>query len=78
MSERSWKRRIDKAKRINAERDSLDRVAGFATPAASGLEGYLATALAAITAGGNLRDWDSVAEGAVMLEDVLKGVIDGY
>ena len=68
----NWDEHLEKARRMNAERDITDREHGFATPARVGPTGYLATALEAIKAGGKMEDWDSVAEGVVMLEDLLK------
>ena len=67
----TWEQRLEKAKRTNRERDAADRSVGFATPAEAGDPAYLATALEAIKAGGKIQDWDLVAEGVVMLEDLL-------
>ena len=67
----NWEDRLQKAKRTNTKRDALDRGMGFATPSETELPIYLATALEAVKAGGKLEDWDFVAEGVVMLEELL-------
>ena len=75
-----WERRLRKARRTNEQRDAIDRTYGFAPPAECGLKAYLDTAIEAINSGGILEDWDCVAEGLAMLQDIsnrLKELSDG-
>ena len=60
-----------KAKKTNAKRDKDERDSGFAAPMDNGPFQYLRTAAAAIESGIKTDDWDSVAEGLVMIEDIL-------
>lgn len=68
----NWEVRLQKARRTNMKRDASDTELGFATPAEDGPARHLATALEAIRAGGTREDWDCVAEGVVMLEDLQR------
>lgn len=59
------------ARHANAEMDAVDLAAGWATPAAGGPRMLLATAMSAIEAGIRTADWACVAEGQVMLQELL-------
>lgn len=60
----------NQARRTNAERDSVDRSAGFAAPVECDLLTQLRTVLCALQSGMETQDWNCVAEGYVMLEGV--------
>lgn len=61
---------IAHARATNAKRDAIDREAGFAAPGDAGAALWLRTAIDAILAGLTEVNWDAVAEGYVMLQDL--------
>lgn len=61
---------MQKARKINAKRDAIDRKAGFGAPPDGPLDLYIRTAMGAINAGISLEDWDCIAEGQAMLEEI--------
>lgn len=74
VGEKFFERLIARARVVNTERDLHDQEYGFATPWESGPVEYLRVAKCAIEAGIRVRDWKTVAEGYVMLEDCLKRI----
>lgn len=63
---------IDKARKTIARMDKSDHENGYATPVEVGPVETVRTAMCAIEAGIALKDWDCVAEGYVMLEQIAK------
>lgn len=59
------------ARATNRHRDKLDRKNGFAAPSDCPVDVALETAMGAIYAGLSSSDWNCVAEGYAILEDVL-------
>ncbi len=57
----------EKARRTNHGRDAIERAAGFVTPGDRGEPMLVRTAITALHAAIEARDWDIVAEAAVML-----------
>jgi hypothetical protein len=70
--ELNYEELMQKARKTNAERDEIDRKAGFATPGDGASILLLRTAMSAIETGIVTNDWNSVAEGLAMLE-ILAG-----
>lgn len=63
---------IEKARKTIARMDKVDHEYGYATPKEIGLVEAVRVAMCAIEAGIALKDWDCVAEGYVMLEQIAK------
>ena len=66
---------IAKARKTNAKRDEIERRAGFATPtgdlrSSEGISLGLRAAITALVCGIDFREWDAVAEGLAILQDV--------
>ena len=61
---------ISKARKTNAIRDNIDLKNGFAPPNRCSLDVFLKTAMGAILCGLQTEDFDCIAEGYVMLEDM--------
>jgi hypothetical protein len=64
-----WRALVSKARTTNSTRDHDDRKAGWAAPSAS-LFLLLRTGLEAVSTGLCCEDWDCVAEGFVMLQEL--------
>jgi hypothetical protein len=65
-----FKRLLDRAHRVNRERDGTDRDSGFAAPADGRPDELLRTAYCAIECGLQTVDFRAVAQGLDMLEDL--------
>lgn len=63
-----------KARATNASRDAAERSFGWAAPPDISPEMHLATAASAIECGIRVKDWECVAEGLAMIQDVLEAV----
>ena len=61
---------LARARATNRHRDKLDRKNGFAAPSDCPVDVALGTAMGAIYAGLSSSDWNCIAEGYAMLEDV--------
>jgi hypothetical protein len=66
---------MKRARKTNRQRDEIDRLNGNKTPAECGLRELIRTAMAAIKGGIASGQWEPVAEGQAMLEEV-KIVLD--
>lgn len=64
----AYKRLMDKARRTNRERDSLDRQNRGVAPVDMPLSMQLRTAIGALACGVSMQDWDCVAEGLDILQ----------
>jgi hypothetical protein len=73
MSQQSdYKKLMAKARQTNAKRDETDREGYFATPDYGPLSQMLKTAMSAVEAGIITADWNAVAEGQAMLEQLMQ------
>ena len=61
---------IRKARATNRRRDASERRSGFASPSDGPLDLTLRTVMSALEAGIRTDDWDCIAEGFAMLEDL--------
>ncbi len=68
-NEQKYKVLMAKARKVNKERDAIDRASGFAAPPDTPVGALIATAMTAIESGIRQGDWDCVAEGLAMLQD---------
>ena len=66
-----------KARKTNLMRDSADKEVGSVPPSEASLLEHLRTAMFAIEAGIQTDDWNAVAEGQAMLEEILSQVEKG-
>jgi hypothetical protein len=71
-SDRPFDRLMAKARRVNVQRDEIDRKAGFASPSQCPLDVEVRTVLCALEAGMNRDDWSCVAEAYDMLEKLVE------
>jgi hypothetical protein len=62
---------VRKARRVNAERDRIDRKNGRAAPPDCPPGVHIRTVMAALESGMKTGDWPCVAEGYAMLEQYL-------
>lgn len=67
----TFEQRMAKARATNAQRDATERRVGFANPQHCDTATWAATIEAAIEAGIKMSDWDCVAEGLAMLNDMV-------
>lgn len=66
-----YDRLMEKARATNAERSKMDRQCTGGAPEDDSTEELARTAAMAIKCGMKMKDWDNVAEGLAMLDDVL-------
>lgn len=67
-----YKSLMERARETNIERDTHDHHYGFASPSDIPPRFTLRTAMAAIECGISIDDWNCVAEGQAMLEQLEK------
>jgi hypothetical protein len=60
---------LSKARRVNEERDRIDRSYGFLPPSKCRLHIQLRTVLSAMDCGIDKKDWAIIAEAMCMLQD---------
>lgn len=70
MSAESAARLVASARATNNRRDEAERKSGWATPGQGALDLRLRTAMSAIACGLQTDDFEAVAEGYCMLEDL--------
>ena len=61
---------VAKAAKTNSRRDAIDAEAGFPAPSECPVDVYLRTAMTAIHCGLSTSNFDAVAEGYAMLQDI--------
>ena len=67
-----------KARFTNALRDEEDREVGYAPPGPEhGVAQWIKCAMSAIECGIGVGDWNAVAEGQAMLEEIVKAMKEG-
>jgi len=69
---RRYRSIVKQARETNRVRDVIDRSNGFGAPCDQSTHIQIRTVIAAIDAGLRLRNWDCIAEGFVMLDDIEK------
>lgn len=72
MKSKRYNRLMKRARKLNVQRDKLEKAAGFSIPEDGLLSAGLRDAMSAIEAGIVMSDWNCVAEGQAILEVIEK------
>ena len=67
-----YKKLMSEARQFNAKMNKADEQAGFKTPGESPLSSHVQAAMMAIQCGIKTNNWDAVAQGQAILEDVIE------